>query len=211
MTVWLCSPKFSPRSLSQYYIPSSGPQSHPMQSASPWAGRVSSPWAFNRTKSSFMSLSGSLLCKLIRNKAFPHQSGLPHCSLAPGCRLCPISFTSGLRTPSWNRCSLISISLLWWWLHHSPPSWRLSSLDCGLLTLPSAACVPSAGPYPPGFLHHSSPDLQEAQPTTWPILCPSLFCLVLTATSCSLVTQCLIWPRVPIVIPRETQTSTAPI
>lgn len=151
-----------------------------------------------------MSLSGSLLCTLISNKAFPHQFWPPPTPgpLAPGHSLLPSPEGSGPHP----RTDKASSALAPWG-------------DAGIAQLPSGGC-PSRTmdfllcpllpgfPWPvlssPGFLRYSSPDFQEAQPTAWPIMCSLVLCLVPNAMAFCMVTQRLIWPRVSMVIPRKT-------
>lgn len=141
--IHLWDPKFKPKSLSKYYIPSSGPRSLQVQSAFHQSGRVSSLWAVSLTKSSLMSLPCSLLCNLIRNKAFPHSSGLLICPLTPGCSQSTSSCTCGLRTPARNRYCPIRMSLLKLCLYHSisPTFW--GQLCITLFCLPSGGSSPS--------------------------------------------------------------------
>lgn len=129
--IHLWDPKFKSKSLSKYYIPSSGPRSLQVQSAFHQSGRVSSLWAVSLTKSSLMSLPCPLLCNLIRNKAFPHSSGLLICPLTPGCSQSTSSRTCGLRTPARNRYCPIRMSLL---LTHTPSDGMRDRRDCIVYT-----------------------------------------------------------------------------
>lgn len=122
--VHLGGPRSRPRSLSQYSVCSLAHKAVNAVSFSLSCQGVKST-AIRRNKSSLMPLSHPPLCKLVGNKAFPHQ--LPPAPSSPrGCSL-SLLLTVDSRRPSWDRCSPVSMALLR--LHKdcsiSPPFWKL--------------------------------------------------------------------------------------
>lgn len=132
MTVGLCS-LIGPRIQAHVSVPILHPLLWPMKP--PNAVSMPPSWQGVRSVSHqpdqiLTDITCPLLCNLIRNNAFPHHFCPPSpasTALSPLAAACHSpSSPVGSGRSSWDRCSLISMSLLRLCLHHSvlPPFWR---------------------------------------------------------------------------------------